>query len=261
MNSIGFIGAGNMAHALVGAILSSQKITINLFDPSTVQCDAFLKDYKNTLICKDNIEVIQKSDLIFLAVKPQIIPLVLKEIGDPKKVVVSIAAGITLDYLEKQMPKSAIVRVMPNTPSLVRKMAAGVVFGKNIEKNQREQVLKLLQSAGTVITVNESQMDAVTGVSGSGPAFVARIVESFINAGVKEGLSYDESKKLVYSTFIGTVKLLEEKELTPDELVNMVSSPNGTTVAGRAVLESSNYQTIIENCVSAAANRSRELGK
>ena len=104
-------------------------------------------------------------------------------------------------------------------------------------------------------------MDAVTGVSGSGPAFVARIVESFINAGVKEGLSYDESKKLVYSTFIGTVKLLEEKELTPDELVNMVSSPNGTTVAGRAVLESSNYQTIIENCISAAANRSRELGK
>ncbi len=260
MKSVGFIGAGNMTYALVGAFLKKNKgIQINLSDPSEERCDLFKRDFGTVNISASNQALVDESDIIFLAVKPQVIPLVLESINDPKKTVVSIAAGVSVSALQALMPESFIVRVMPNTPCLVGEMAAGVTYSDLVNDDDKLFISELLSSAGTAITVSEDKMDAVTALSGSGPAFVARIIEGFIKAGVTEGLNYDDAYKLGLATFSGTAKLL--KEMTPEDLITMVSSPNGTTVAGRAVLESSNYQTIINETLAAVSNRSKELGK
>lgn len=262
MKTIGFIGAGNMAFALAGAFLAgNEQIQVAVSDPSAERKALFQKNFDRVSLCDNNHQLIEKSDIIILAVKPQILPAVLVEIGDPETIVISIAAGIRLSVLESSMPKSTLVRVMPNTPCLVGEMAAGAVFADGTDEAVQSEVISLLSLAGTVISVREDQMDAVTGVSGSGPAFVARLIEAFINAGVNEGLSAEEARALTLTTFSGTANLLKDREMSPAELVAMVSSPNGTTVAGRSVLEESNYRSILENTVEAAAQRSRELGK
>ncbi len=262
MKTIGFIGAGNMAYALAKAfVASNNEYQTAILDPSAERVAFFRREFKSLLICQNSRELIEKSDLIFLAVKPQVVPSVLKELSQATQPIVSIAAGIPLQLLKEAIPNAPLIRVMPNTPCLVGKMAAGVVFSSNTDASVQEWVLRLLSSAGTVVEVEESQMDAVTGLSGSGPAFVARLIEAFIQSGIKEGLTSQQSAELSFATFEGTVRLLKEKGMSPNDLVAMVSSPNGTTVAGRSVLESSNYKKIIGKTIEAAKKRSEELGQ
>jgi pyrroline-5-carboxylate reductase len=149
---------------------------------------------------------------------------------------------------------------MPNTPSLVGEMAAGYAVGAGTSAEEAESVATLLGTAGVAREVAESDLDAVTGLSGSGPAFVARLIESFIEAGTDLGLDPSLSRDLALKTFRGTAELLTETGMTPDELVQMVSSPNGTTVAGRSVLESSDYRDVLKGSIRRAAERSKELG-
>jgi pyrroline-5-carboxylate reductase len=260
VKKIGFIGAGNMAYALASAFSSDNQYSILISDPSSERKELFLKEIPNTSLCDSNQQLVESADIIILAVKPQILGKVLDEIKDPQKRVISIAAGVNLNRLSEAFPKSKLARVMPNTPCLVGEMAAGISFSDNVSDPEKEEILNLLKLAGLVIEIEESQMDALTGVSGSGPAFVARLIESFALAGEKEGLSFNDSYQLALKTFLGTAKLLIEKEMTPEELVKMVSSPNGTTVAGREVLEASEYSSILSKTISAAAHRSRELG-
>lgn len=261
MSKIGFIGAGNMAYALAKAFSLDASSQILVSDPSVERTNLFNNEIKNVIVCSGNIELCERSDIIILAVKPQIMPIILDEINDLKKIVVSIAAGISLSQITASLPESKIARLMPNTPCLIGKMAGGICFSANMPTAEKTELVELFRKAGTVVEVTESKMDAVTGLSGSGPAFVARLIESFRDAGVAEGLSLEDSYQLALMTFSGTADLLIEKSLSPDELVKMVSSPKGTTVAGREVLESSSYRDIVQSTVSAAAQRSRELGK
>lgn len=262
MKKIGFIGAGNMAYAMAGALYEANPTTsIGIFDIDNNRIEVFKNSFSSTVVYNSINEVAEKSDIVVVAVKPQVFDSVLNELSDYNKIVVSIAAGITLDRLVQKVPHGGVVRVMPNAPSLVGKMAAGVSFSNTVKDSQKRDVLEFLSYSGLALEVEESDMDAVTGVSGSGPAFVARIMEKFIKAGVKQGLDERTSKALTINTFLGTAQLLLEKNMEIEELVKMVSSPGGTTIAGRKVLESSELESIIDKTVDATVKRSKELGK
>lgn len=262
MHKIGFIGAGNMAFALAKAIKKAKLGSIIASDINQERLD-FVKKELNIQVTKSNKEVFQNSDIVFLAVKPQVMDFVLDEIKTHVKnqLIISIAAGIKLKRLESKLKNKKIIRVMPNTPCLVGEMAAGFAVGKKVTDNEIKIVEEILSSAGKAFYLKEELLDAVTGLSGSGPAFVARLIEAFTQAGQKQGLTKDISTELALQTFKGTAALLQESGLTPDELVKMVSSPGGTTIAGREVLENSNYKDIIKKTIEVATKRSKELGK
>lgn len=258
---IGFVGAGNMAAALGGAIRSAEPdVEIVASDISVDQLERFSRAVGGASATQNNREVVDGTDLVFLAVKPQAMEAVLPELGEVASLVVSIAAGVRIATLEEALPAARVVRVMPNTPGLVGEMAAGYARGSRASADDLALVGRLLSSAGVAIEVEEELLDAVTGVSGSGPAFVARLIEAFVDAGVSNGLDRGTAYRLVLATFSGTARLLAGKDLSPQELVDMVSSKGGTTVAGRAVLEASDYTQIIRGTVDAAVARSRELG-
>jgi pyrroline-5-carboxylate reductase len=205
--------------------------------------------------------VAEAAEVIFVAVKPQDIQPVLEAIRDTDRLVISIAAGVPIRRLEGTLISARVIRVMPNTPCLVGAMAAGYAFGSRIQPQDRDVVKQLLGAAGYAAEVVEGQLDAVTGLSGSGPAFVARLIEAFIEAGRGLGLDEEVARDLSVQTFLGTAKLLAETGMEPQTLVDMVSSPKGTTVAGRQVLESSGFSGVIERTIQAAAERSKELGR
>lgn len=259
---IGFIGAGNMAQALAASMESAfDSISFIAYDIDTDRLRSFLGARRNAEAAGSNWEVSEKANATFLAVKPQVLGEVLPELGSSNRLFVSILAGVRLARLEEAMPEARVIRVMPNTPCLVGAMAAGFTRGLRASEEDRALVASLLQSAGVALELDEGLLDAVTGLSGSGPAFVARLIEAFAEAGVAEGLSEAVSYELALATFGGTARLLSEKAMKPDELVAMVSSPGGTTLAGRSVLEDSNMKEIIARTVSAASYRSRELGR
>ena len=250
-----------MAFALLKAFKKANLVKSLIASDVNKERRDFVRKEAKVSVTLDNKEVAAKSDIIFLSVKPQVINDVLFEIRDINKLVISIAAGVKLSRLEEKLKKARVVRVMPNTPCLVGEMAAGFAVGKKVKDNDVKIVEELLNSAGKVFYLKENMLDAVTGLSGSGPAFVARLIEAFIEAGVKEGLGKDVASELAAQTFLGTAKLLQESGMTPEELVNIVSSPGGTTVAGREILEKSDVKEVIKRTIERAANRSRELGK
>ena len=262
MHKIGFIGAGNMAFALAKAIKKAKLGSIIASDIRKQRLNLIKKELQ-IQVTENNYQVLQKSDIVFLAVKPQVIDFVLDEIKDYVKhhLIISIAAGITIKRLNSKLKNKKIVRVMPNTPCLVGEMAAGFAVGKNVTQADIKIVEKILNSAGKAFLVKEELLDVVTGLSGSGPAFVARLIEAFYQAGIKQGLSKDVSAELTLQTFKGTAALLQGSNLTPDQLVKMVSSPGGTTIAGREILEKSNYKDIIIKTIEQATKRSKELGE
>lgn len=262
MKNISFIGAGNMAFAMANALYSNDKSApIGLFDIDDSRVQLFKDSFSSTKAF-NSVEALElASDIIVIAVKPQVIDIVLKQLKDSCKIVVSIAAGVTMEHLTSLMPMASVSRVMPNTPSLVGQMAAGVSFSTTIKKDQKQDVLDFLSFSGMAIEVDEKQMDAVTGISGSGPAFAARIMKHFIDAGISQGLEPEISRALALNTFLGTAKLIIDKNMDIDKLITMVSSPGGTTVAGRGILESSEIENIIYNTVDATVKRSQELGK
>jgi len=262
IKNIGFIGAGNMAYALAQAIIERESaVQVNVFDIRPERMDLFAGDFPRVKLKKGNNDLAAASEVIFIAVKPREIDMVLKEIVETKKLVISIAAGITIKHLESSLPHARVFRVMPNTPCLVMEMAAGFAVGSRATTGDVELVQTLLSCAGFVVRVKEEQLDVVTGLSGSGPAFIAYLAEAFINAGTGLGLSEKTARELALKTISGTSLLLEKSGMSPRELINMVSSPRGTTVAGREILEGSDCSEIIRRTVEAAAARSKELGR
>jgi pyrroline-5-carboxylate reductase len=264
MEKIGFIGSGKMAGALISAILRG-----GLADKNHILCsDALPASLQETArkygvrIAEHNRQVFQETDVVFLSFKPQNFPSAVEGLRDavrPDHLIVSIMAGVRIGRIEQVLP-GRIIRVMPNTACLVGRMAAGFARGPRVTDEQAQRIRKILDCAGVAVEVEENQLDAVTGLSGSGPAFVARLIEAFIAAGEKAGLSRDISRTLTLKTFEGTAHLLDRCSMQPEELINLVSSPNGTTVAGRAVLEASDFREIIEQTILRAAARSKELG-
>jgi pyrroline-5-carboxylate reductase len=250
-----------MAQALAESISSSETTaTIIASDPDRARLARFGAELPRFETLDGNKAVADQADIIFLSVKPQFVPDVYPDLRHTGKLVVSIAAGIPISKLQANLPHARIIRVMPNTPCLVGEMAAGYALGATAGGEDSRLVHRLLSAAGVAIQLDEPLLDTVTGLSASGPAFVARLIEAFIDAGVAGGLERDDARELTLATFSGTANLLAKRGLSPEELITMVSSKGGTTVAGRGVLEKSDYREVIEKTVQAATKRSRELG-
>jgi pyrroline-5-carboxylate reductase len=210
-----------------------------------------------------NTGVVSSCDILILAVKPQQMGAVLDEIGggiDSSKTVVSIAAGITLSYLQSKMKTDKIVRVMPNTPALVQEGMSVMSLCECFTGPEINIVRSILMSVGRVMTLPEHHMDAVTAVSGSGPAFLALFLEAMIDAGEKMGLSRDDAAQLSVQTALGTTKLLDTG-MSPERLRQMVTSPGGTTAAGLKVFEDRGLKPLVADALLAAQKRAGELGR
>jgi pyrroline-5-carboxylate reductase len=262
IGQIGFVGGGNMGFALAKAISARfPETTIHVCDLRSERMELFLRELPQVKVAADPTEVAQAAEVLFIAVKPQDIQSVLEALQNTDRLVISIAAGVPISRIEAVCTQARVVRVMPNTPCLVGAMAAGYAFGSRIRQEDRELVQQLLSAAGYAAEVEEQLLDAVTGLSGSGPAFVARLIEAFIQSGEEQGLEPEVAGNLSIQTFLGTAKLLDDTGMQPGKLVDMVSSPKGTTVAGRVVLETSDYAEVIGRTIRAAAERSRELGR
>ena len=267
IETLGFIGGGQMAEALIKGILSKDLLNpdqIWASDPSGIRRN-YLKETYNIETTAKNREVIQASEAIVLAVKPQVMAVVLEDIGpyikEESHLVISIAAGITLGFLEAGLPEGTrIVRVMPNTPALVQAGAAALCGGENILKGDLDIVQQILEAVGKAVTVSEDLMDAVTGLSGSGPAYVFTFMEGLIDAGVREGLPRTIARELVYQTILGAALMCQNTGKQPAELTSMVTSPGGTTIAGLYALERGAFRGVLMDAVRAATERSRELG-
>lgn len=263
MKKLAFIGTGKMATALISCIYNKKFIkSIIASDKNQKNLDNIKKQFK-IKTTKDNKEAVKNSDIIFICVKPQDIDEVLNEIKSTIKnqLIVSIAAGVKLKHLESILNRKRIIRVMPNINCLVGEMAAGFSAGKYATKDDINNVLEILKSAGIVFLLKEDLMDAVTAISGSGPAFFAYFIKAFEEAGVKNGLPKETAFKLAAQTALGTAKLLIKKEVSPEEIIEMVASKKGTTFAGLQVLKKHKVKNIIIKTINAAFKRGEELGK
>jgi len=251
-----------MGFALARAVASRfPALAIHVYDLRPERVALFRKEIRAARAAAGAPETAAAAEVLFLAVKPQDMQAVLERIEETDRLVVSIAAGITIQRLERTLGKARVVRVMPNTPCLVGAMAAGYAFGTRVQPADGHVVQQLLGAAGYAAPLEERLLDAVTGLSGSGPAFVARLIEAFMEAGASLGLASRVARDLAVHTFLGTARLLSETGMEPSALVDMVSSPKGTTVAGREVLEASDYRKLIARTIAAAAQRSKELGQ
>jgi pyrroline-5-carboxylate reductase len=259
---IGFIGGGNMAEAIIKGIAYKYAGNIIVSEPRDERRSYLEKTYaiKTTPRNKD---VASNADIIIIAVKPQEMGNVLDEISDvitEQKTVVSIAAGITLSYLSARLKTGKIVRIMPNTPALIQEGMSVMSMCECIHDKDIALIKDIFMSVGRLLTLPEKYMDAVTALSGSGPAFVAYFVEAMIEGGVRMGLSNDDAATLAVQTLLGTARLLDTG-MIPAKLREMVTSPKGTTAAGLMVFEEKALKEIIIAAISAATERAKELGK
>ncbi|SFM59812.1 pyrroline-5-carboxylate reductase [Thermodesulforhabdus norvegica] len=269
---IGFIGAGNMGSALIGGIVKARCAgpeNIIVYDVIREK-SLDLRNRYNVTIAESLSEVVIRAGTVVLAVKPQNMSEVLDEISTTLKnvyesgaypLMISIAAGISLGYLEERLPEGVpLIRVMPNTPALVLKGASALARNAHVRDHQMEWALKIFQSVGFACEVEEKLMDAVTGLSGSGPAYVLLFLEALTDAGVFTGLPRPLARELVLHTVAGTVALVQETNKHFADLKDMVTSPGGTTIHGLRVLECAGFRGNIFDAVMAAARRSKELG-
>ncbi|MFT3882389.1 MAG: pyrroline-5-carboxylate reductase [Gemmatales bacterium] len=264
---IGFIGAGRMATAMVQALLRSKMTSSDRI----VACDVVeeardvLADITQIKVFAENEPVIEKSEIIFLAVKPQVMAEVLLELKPmltAKHLVVSVAAGVTLTQLAAMLGnKVRLIRVMPNTPILVGAGAAGFCLGAKATFEDAELVQRILNTLGKAVEVPERLMDAVTGLSASGPAYIALVIDALADGGVRAGLSREIALQLATQTVYGTAKMLLETGLHPGMLKDMVASPGGTTIAGLHAMERAGVRCGMMDAVIAASQRAAELGK
>ena len=262
------IGTGNMGEALVSGLISSKSALpehVICSDVSKAKLETIAKQYK---VCTttSNSEAIQASEIVIYAVKPQILAPVLKETADDldmTKVVISIAAGVPLAAIESSLNKELrLIRVMPNIAAFVKESATAIAAGKNATEEDIRLAKAVFDSVGKSVFINENiLMDAITGLSGSGPAYIFLIVDALADAGVKMGLSRQDALFLSMQTVLGSAKLLLETNEHPGQLKDRVTSPGGTAIAGIHTLEKGGLRTTLINAVEAATNRSRELGE
>ncbi len=266
-HAIGFLGAGQMATALgrgwlQAGLLHTERSTASDVYPAASEKFAQATGLKTVAT---NIEVLATSDVIVLAVKPQMLPALLDEVRPHLKqhhLVVSIAAGVTLDTLADRLGRETrIVRVMPNTPALLGASAAGFSPGLAATPEDVALVNLLFNAVGVAFALPEHQLDAVTGLSGSGPAFVYVMIEALADGGVKVGLPRDTALKLAAQTVLGAARMVLETGMHPGQLKDAVASPGGTTIAGLHAMEQAGARAAFMNAVEAATHRATELGK
>ena len=265
--TIGFIGAGKMATAIIKGLLSS-----GLFDKDHIIASEPNKDYAHKIekelgikMVHNNREAAAEADIILLAVKPFVVKEVLTEIEDridDTKLIVTIAAGISSKKVEDVLEKTArVVKVMPNTPALLGVGMSAVCKGDHASDEDFDEVVKIFESVGKVVKVKEQEIDAITGVSGSGPAFYYYIIDAIAKAGEKLGLDYDTALLLSAQTALGSAKMVLESGVDPQQLITNVTTPGGTTAEGNKVLNESNISEILFETVKKTAEKSALMGK
>lgn len=266
-DKIGFIGAGNMAEALIGGIIDGNITEIKnifIYEIKKERAD-YITDKFKIYCCKSNLELVEKCDKIFFAVKPQNINEVLEEIKNiiiGEKLFITICAGIKTKKIEDIFNDDIhVVRVMPNTPALIKCGASAISKGKYADEKDMIWVSNVFNKVGISVQVDEEMLDAVTGLSGSGPAYLFRLVEAMIEGGVEAGLPLDISEKLVKQTVLGAARLVIESSKSPSQLREAVTSPGGTTQAGLKVMNEGGFFDIIVEAIRKATDRARELGK
>jgi len=264
---IAFLGGGNMAEALIKGMLAAGTAKpghILVTDIASDRLEPLKRTYGIT-VKKNNEDAAHDAEVIILSVKPQVIDKVLAEISpvvDAQKLVISIAAGITISAIEASLAgKVRVVRVMPNTPARVLAGAAALAAGSHATSEDLALARNIFSSVGRTVLVEERLMDAVTGLSGSGPAYVFMMIEALADGGVKVGLPRELALELAAQTVYGAAKMVLETKEHPGRLKDMVSSPGGTTIEGLHALEKGKFRATLMNAVEAATARSRELGK
>ncbi len=262
---IGFIGAGQMASALAAGFVRAGLVEgsqIGAADPVAGAAEAFRTSVAGAQVLPDNGAVARVADVLVIATKPQHLAGAVANLAEAaaSKLVISIAAGVTLGTLDAALPQSRLVRVMPNTPCLVGQSASGYALGPRATAADGLLVAQLLESVGRAFAVDEKLLDAVTGLSGSGPAFVYLMIEALSDAGVRMGLPREVALQLAAQTVRGAATMVLETGEHPGVLKDRVTSPGGTTIAGLAVLESGGVRGTLIAAVEAATRRAIELG-
>ena len=262
-----FIGGGNMGEALIKGLCSGLNVNPRQIIATDVIPERrhYMQATYGITASGDNRQAVKESDVIVLAVKPQIMPDVLEEIAsviNGEKLIISIAAGITLQTLQRALGDSRrVVRVMPNTPALVLAGAAGISPGPAATQQDVALVERIFNAVGRAVVVDDEMMDVVTGLSGSGPAFIFALIEGLSDGGVLMGLSRQTATLLAAQTVLGAAKMVLETGKHPGELKDMVTSPAGTTIAGMHALESGGLRGLMMEAVRRATERSAALGR
>lgn len=265
---IGFIGAGTMAKAIIKGLLNSGVIVAENIVASEISEDLASKasEILGVKVITDNKEVTKNSDILFLCVKPYgVIESVLYEIKDfitPNKLIVSIAAGVSTDFIETTLErKTHVVRVMPNTPCVVNEGMSGVAKGRYATDEQADLIVELFNNVGRAIRVPERLINAVTGISGSGPAFIYLIIEALADGGLKLGLTKQAALELAAQTCLGAAKTVLETGKHPSVLKDEVTTPGGCTIAGLMILEEEKVRSAMSKTVIETAKAASGLGK
>ncbi len=268
IETIGIIGGGQMAEALIKGFLEK-----NIFSPDNILVSEpvlerrqYLQEFYHVAVTENNKDVIKERKIILLAVKPQVMKNVLEEIKEfievEKHLILTIAAGLPLSFYEKILPlKTKIIRIMPNTCALVHKCISALCKGTFADEKDLEIAQNIFSAIGETVVVSETLMDAVTALSGSGPAYVAIFIEALIDAGVRIGLPRNIAEKLALQTILGTVELMIKTGKTPYEIKAMVSSPGGTTISALHEFYKKGFPGIVMSAVCKAYLRSKELSE
>lgn len=265
----GLIGGGVMGEALLSRLIAQeiyQPLEVLVSEPQQER-RSFLEQQYGVQVTADNCMVAQVAQVLFLAVKPQVFSSVARTLQDVlatatqlPPLVISILAGVPLSQLEAAFPQLPVIRAMPNTPATVGAGITAIAIGKHINECHQKIAQQLFGAVGEVVFVSEAEMDAVTGLSGSGPAYVAIMVEALADGGVAAGLPRGIAMQLALQTVRGTAQLLQETGMHPAVLKDRVTSPGGTTIAGIAQLEHAGFRSALMAAVQAASERSQELG-
>ncbi|MFC7371855.1 pyrroline-5-carboxylate reductase [Fictibacillus iocasae] len=264
--TIGFIGCGKMAQAMIGGMLSSklvapQQIMASARSAKTLE---YVKEKFNILTTENNVSVARESDVLFLAVQPYGHEEVLKEIAEhvkDKAVIVTIAAGVKMEKVQSFFSFDAkVVRTMPNTPSLVGAGMTAMSSNSHVTREELQNVITLFKSFGEVELLPESQIDAIPAISGSSPAYVYMFIEALADGGVRQGLSRSQSYRLAAQAVLGAAKMVLETGKHPGELKDQVTSPGGATIAAVATLEEEGMRSAVLKAMESCTNRAKELG-
>ncbi|MEC9093320.1 MAG: pyrroline-5-carboxylate reductase [Planctomycetota bacterium] len=263
---IGFVGTGQMATALAygfctSGLASAKTIVAHDIDPEAQA--RFSEKVGPCEFVESNSELVARANLIILAVKPQIIPTIVDQLKpfDPSTLFISVMGGITLDWLKDNLGTQRVIRTMPNTPCLIGEGATGIAVSEAVEPAEREQVKTLFESVGLAVELPERLIDAVTGISGSGPAFVFQFIEALSDGAVCSGIPRETALQLAAQTVVGAGKMVHQTGEHPGVLRDRVASPGGTTIAGLKALEEGGLRAAAMNAVVAATQRSIELGQ
>jgi pyrroline-5-carboxylate reductase len=264
---IGFIGCGNMAKAMLNGIIKSNLVLKEDIIASATTKET-LEEVKNTYNIKttlNNVEVANTADIIILAVKPNKYDLVIDEIKESIRkdvIIVNIAAGINIEYIQKRFNrKLKVVKAMPNTPAMVGEGMTAISLSKEINQKETEEIINIFNSFGKVEIIDENLMDAVTAVSGSSPAYIYMLIEAMADAAVIEGMSRKLAYKFASQAVLGAAKMVLETEIHPGQLKDNVCSPKGTTIEAVATLEKNGFRHAIIEAMRVCAKKSREMTK